>query len=132
MTHSKIPSRRSRRQAISKRDIVSQVVHTQIVDMGLAASVLLYLQPAAVKGGRDALRMNPPQLQVLPYKPDWLLQKPISQLSPLALLPEATYNKYEVHTIVDVSNVFQLKVTASLSLLTLLISYNAKHEKKNI
>jgi len=35
--NNKIPSRRINRKDISKRDMVSQVVHTQISVMGLAA-----------------------------------------------------------------------------------------------
>lgn len=56
--NNKIPSRRINRKDTSKRDMVSQVVHTQISVMGLAAPL-----SAAVRG-RDALQFNTPHTQV--------------------------------------------------------------------
>lgn len=63
MIHSNtIPSRRIRRKDISKGDIVSQVVHTQIVDMELTAPESAI---SSCQRGRDVLLLNTLYIHVL-------------------------------------------------------------------
>lgn len=50
-----------RSKEISKRDIVSQVVYTQMLDMGLAAPLCYQL----LSKTRDALQLNAPYKQLL-------------------------------------------------------------------
>lgn len=60
VAYNTIPSRRIRRKETRKRDIVSLVVYTQILDMSLAAPRL----SAAVTEGEVHLGFNTPYVQV--------------------------------------------------------------------
>lgn len=75
MTHNTtIPSRRIPRKEINKRDIVSQVAHTQILDMGLAAP----LSAISCCQTEREVHFNTPYSQV--SVATWLLQNNNPQL----------------------------------------------------